>query len=79
MNNVDATRLETGVYTQRGGFDDIIFNGPRAESPDWADTEPLIDQVLQSARGVLVNGGWMHFSGTPAMPGGKHLNNLVIR
>jgi hypothetical protein len=74
--NVDATRLQYGWITSARPYDAIVFNAPKHESGSREATNLLVDNVLASALHVLKPGGQMRFSGTPAMPGMKHLDDL---
>jgi hypothetical protein len=79
VTDVDATRLHEGSFTSMRKFDDIVFNGPRAEGrihPRGRHRD-LVVETLESSRYVLKQGGTVRISSSTNMPAGHFLNGLT--
>jgi hypothetical protein len=80
LNNVDGARLAQGGLTGRVQFSDIVFNGPRRDIRGvhwWRSTGDLVEEVLDSAHGVLAPGGRVRISSGGGMPAIARLNSLI--
>ncbi len=66
--NVDATHLESGLYTQVGGRNVVIFKNPHTRlRNDDAGTAYSIRRFVASARNGLAPGGQIHINASKAV------------
>jgi len=64
VNNVDATRLESGAVTGSNLYDAIILNNPFVRIKDDYSSARLIQNFIQSARTRLTSNGVIHINVT---------------
>ena len=62
VDNVDATRLESGAITGNNYYDGIIFNNPHASKNNDVANATLIQLFIQSARMQLNYNGEIHIN-----------------